>query len=66
MKKLTFNRFTHWSKEAAKLEQAGKYADAAKAWDVAMLNAKGENKAWCLSRMAFCERMAVRPFKEGE
>lgn len=58
-----FDRFKHYSEQAAKSERAGDYANAQKEWRLAELSAYREiNREWCNQRAIFCERVARKPF----
>lgn len=54
---IQFNRFKHYSQQAATLEQQEKWNAAAIEWSIAKLNAlKEKDRQWCEYRQAFCER----------
>ncbi|QEH13152.1 ANR family transcriptional regulator [Histophilus somni] len=55
---IQFDRFKHYSQQAANLERQAQWAEAAKAWEVAAINARPRNKHWCESRQAFCRKQA--------
>ncbi|OOH92180.1 hypothetical protein BMT54_01250 [Pasteurellaceae bacterium 15-036681] len=58
-----FDRFKHFSEEAASLERKGDYKNASNAWSDASRNATNEiNKKWCNNRADFCDRVAKKPF----
>ncbi|MCL7726133.1 ANR family transcriptional regulator [Actinobacillus pleuropneumoniae] len=57
-----FDRYKHYSEQAAKLEAEGNYGEASFKWQVANLSAKGKNVQWTEQRKAFCERMQDKPF----
>lgn len=59
---MRFNRYRHYSQQAASAERQQKWAEAIKAWEVAALNAVGDNLKWCINRRLFCEKMARKPF----
>nr|DAM57868.1 MAG TPA: PerC transcriptional activator [Caudoviricetes sp.]DAO32336.1 MAG TPA: PerC transcriptional activator [Caudoviricetes sp.]DAT06960.1 MAG TPA: PerC transcriptional activator [Caudoviricetes sp.] len=55
--------FKKLSIEAAELEKAGNYKEAAKLWLKACFAAVKEcNVNWCNARHLFCVRMDIRPF----
>lgn len=52
-----FDRFKHYSQQAAKLEQKEEWNEAAVEWSIAKLNAPTEkDRQWCEYRQAFCKR----------
>lgn len=60
-------KYRETAEQAAELERAGKYEEAASRWmKASLLTTNSAVFNWCNARAQFCQRMAVRPFKTEE
>ncbi|QIW15829.1 hypothetical protein A4G20_05540 [Pasteurellaceae bacterium RH1A] len=55
-----FDRYKHFSQQAAIAERKEAWQEACNLWTKAQQVAAGKNEEWCRNRADFCDRMAER------